>query len=100
MHKAVAHVSRALDYSGTKHQHFGNDEDEVEAYVEHSKTWKKATPEQKAAFNSAMDAIGHAGRVVSWMPTLPAQEPKHGVVYSDMKEPIPEPPGAATTGSS
>ena len=88
MHKAVAHVSRALDYSGTKHQHFGNDEDEVEAYVEKHKTWKKATPEQKAAFNRAMDDIGHASQVVSGMPTLTAQEPKPGAVYHDMKEPL------------
>ncbi len=36
--KAVAHVSRALDYSAIKQQHFGanDDEEEVEAYVEKS----------------------------------------------------------------
>ena len=87
MHKAVAHVSRALDYSGAKHQHFGNDEDEVEAYAENLKKWTKATTEQKAAFNNAMDAIARDGQVVSWAPMLPAQDPKPGVVYNDMKEP-------------
>ena len=90
--KAVAHVSRALDYSAIKQQHFGanDDEEEVEAYVEKSNawTWVKATSKQKAAFNKAMGHISHDSQVVSWMPRLPAQEHKEGAVYDDKNEPL------------
>lgn len=80
MHKVVAHVSM--------HQHFGNDEDGVEAYVENPRaSWLIATPEQKAAFNRAMESTGRDGQAVSWMPTLRAQENKPGAVYNDKKEP-------------
>ena len=90
--KAVSHVSRALDYSAIKQQHFGanDDEEEVEAYVEKSNTWTwvKATSNQKAAFNKAMGHISHDSQVVSWMPRLPAQEPREGAVYNDKIEPL------------
>ena len=91
MRKAVAHVSRALDYSAIKQQHFGaNDDDEamgqVEAYVERS--WVRATSDQKAAFNKAMDEISRDGAVVSGMPRLAPRENKPGAVYHDRKEPL------------
>ena len=73
-------------------QHFGanDDEEEVEAYVEKSNawTWVKATSEQKAAFNKAMDQISRDGQVVSWMPSLPPQELKPGAVYEDRNGPL------------
>ena len=95
MRKAVAHVSRALDYSAIKQQHFGaNDDDEamgqVEAYVEKSGTrmWVKATSVQKDAFNKAMDEISRDGAVVSGMPRLAPRENKPGAVYHDRTEPL------------